>query len=256
MSRRMPLLAALVAAVAIAACNSAPPAAPALTDPKEILTRSVTAMQDVKSFHIEAALGGTLNADLMGTGSSSAIKLDATSADADIDVANKKLRATFVVPAMFGLNGEVIQIGDTSYTKVSLAGDKYQKTEGAADDLPVDTDPVAALTQLNEFLSKPEIMPTKGADARCGEKDCYVVEIDLSAAELAALASSSPDEMEGFENGSIRLAISVQKDTLRLGRLLVTVAAGEMGNAELTVDFSRYDEAVSIEAPPADQVEE
>jgi hypothetical protein len=254
MSRRFPAVAAFVVAFVLAACNSTP-AAPALTDPNEILTKSLTAMGDVKSFHLEMAVSGTINADLMGTGSPASITLDATSADADVDVANRRAQANFVLTAPFTITGELIQIGDTSYTKVSAMGDKYTKSENAPDDLPVDADPAEALAKLGEFLDRPEIAPIKADDAKCGDKDCYVVEIDLTAAEIAAMAGSLPEQLDALGDGEFKLEISVQKDTLRLGRLLVGLAGGDMGSLQLTVDFSRYDEAVTIEAPPADQVE-
>ena len=37
-------------AVVLAACNATPPAAPALTDPKEILTKAVVSIKDVGAF--------------------------------------------------------------------------------------------------------------------------------------------------------------------------------------------------------------
>ena len=69
------------------------------------------------------------------------------------------------------------------------------------------------------------------------------------------MAGSLPDQLDALGDGAFKLEISVQKDTLRLGRFVVGLAAGDAGSLQLTVDFSRYDEAVTIEAPPADQVE-
>jgi len=254
MSRRLTAVATFIVVLTLAACNSTP-AAPALTDPNEILTKSLTAMGEVKSFHLELAVTGTINADLMGTGSPASITLDATSADADVDVANKRARANFVLTAPFTVTGELIQVGNTSYTKVSVMGDKYTKSESEPDDLPVDTDPAEALTKLGEFLDRPEIAPVKTDDARCGDKDCYVVEIDLTAAEIAAMAGSLPEQLDALGDGAFKLEIAVQKDTLRLGRLVVGLAGGDAGSLQLTVDFSRYDEAFTIDAPPADQVQ-
>jgi hypothetical protein len=255
MSRRIPAFLALIALFAFVACNATPAAAPALTDPKEILTKSVAAMGEVKSFHLEAKLDGSITADLMGTGTPSAIKLDATSANGDIDIANKKFRLGFAVPALMGINGEVIQVGDTTYTKTSLTGAKFQKST-ASTEAPVDTDPAKALEELRKVLDRPEISPTKAADGKCGDnKDCYVVEIDLTAEEIAAMASASPEDLEDFSDGTIKLSISVEKDTLRIGKVVVGVVAGDMGSVNLTVDLSRYDAAVSIDEPAADQVQ-
>ena len=68
MLRRLAFLIA-GAAIVVGACSSGAPAAPALTDPKEILTKSVATLKDVKSFHLKADVGGEVKIDLTGQGS-------------------------------------------------------------------------------------------------------------------------------------------------------------------------------------------
>lgn len=164
-------------------------------------------------------------------------------------------KATFKVPALLNLTGELIQIGQTSYVKTSLTGDQYQKQESS--DVPIDeaTDPAESLDELQQFLDQPGVSPTKVADAKCGDnKDCYQVEIDLTSDELAALASEAPEMGAELGDANVKMTFGVEKDSLRMSKLVVSVNAGDTGALDVTVDLTKWDENVSISEPPADQV--
>ena len=88
MIRRLAACVALVALVA-GACGSS---APALTDP-EIVAQSVATLQTMKSFHLHATASGTIKIDLLGTGNALPVDLQGTTADADVDFANGKVKA-------------------------------------------------------------------------------------------------------------------------------------------------------------------
>ena len=72
-SLRLTLAASVIAVVA--ACGGGAPAAPALTDPVDILAQSVQTLQDVKSFHADVAVTGTVKLDVMGAGQASDVQL-------------------------------------------------------------------------------------------------------------------------------------------------------------------------------------
>ncbi len=254
MSRRLALLFALITSFVIA-CSGAP-AAPPLTDPNEILVKSAEALAKAKSVHFAASLNGTFSGDLMGTGQDTEFKLDGTTAEGDVDIANKKVRVTFSVPALLGLNGEVIQIGQNTFMKTSLTGANYQKQTSA--EIPVDevADPAKAAEAVREALQTPGLTPTLAAEARCGDKDRYQVEIDLTSEEIAALASAAPDTGTDLSEATMKITFSVEKDTLRLAKVVVSVSAGAAGSVDLTIAMTKWDEAVTINEPPADQVTE
>jgi len=241
----------------LAACGGTP-SAPALTDPADILVQSVQSIQDVKTFHIDASVSGSVNVDALGTGQTSDFPLDNTTAQADVDVENKNMQASFAAPSLFGLSGELIQIGGTSYVKTSLTGAQWQKSEAdsaAVEEATGMTD--EDIAQLREQLSKPELAPTKGEDVACGDKQCYQVTIDLTTAEMQALGSELPtDEIPAdLSEGSFAVTFQVEKDTLHPAGIDITADLGSQGNLTVNIDFSKWDEAVSIEAPPADQVQ-
>jgi hypothetical protein len=235
------------------------PAAPALTDPVDILVQSVQTLNDVKSFHADVAVNGSISLDLMGTGQAQPLPIENTTATLDVDVENKNVKATFSAPSLMGLSGELIQIGNTSYTKTSLTGSQWQKSEsadaGAVDEATDMTD--EDIAQLREQLAKPEVAPTKGEDVACGDKQCYQVSIELTADEMQALEGELPtDEVPtDITEGTFTVNFQVEKDTLRPAAIDVTADLGSQGNVTINVDFSNWDEPVSIEAPPADQVQ-
>jgi hypothetical protein len=255
MFRRLAVLVAS-AAVVVGAC-SATPAAPAITDPKEILTKSVLAMKDVKSFHFKAEVNGEVKLDLSGQGAAGgALNLQGTTAEGDLDIANKKAKISFAAPALFGAAGEVVQIGKDTYTKVNVLGDKYQKSTSEGDDAgSAAEDPQKAIQELNDLLNKPGFAPTKQADEKCGDKDCYRVSLNMTSAQLGEAIPGGLGGASAPPEGSGTLDLWVQKDNLRPAKLAVSINAAEMGTVTVNVTFTNYDAAVTIEAPPADQVQ-
>ena len=251
MIRRLAACLAVVAIVA-GACGGTS-SAPALTDPKDILTQSVASLSTLKSAHVHLDVAGTFNADLQGTGTPTAIDLQGTSGDMDIDLPNKKIHASFAVPALLGLTGDLIQIGSDQYMKVSLSGPKYKKSTTApsttASTPP--TDPQAVIQQLKDGMSKLTTPPVKDADEKVGDQDCYKVTLKLSSTDLSGAGAPLPSGT----TGDASLDVWVRKNDLRPAKLVATINAGTQGSLTVTLTISNIDSAVTIDAPPADQVD-
>ena len=255
-ARLFGLLAA--ASIVVGACSSA--GAPALTDPKEIVTAALRAGQAAKSVHVDLTLDGSLNADLTGSGATgSKLALTGTTGTADVDIAAGNAHATFAVPALLGLTGELIEVGGMTYVKTSLTGDQFQ-AQSATDQLPVNPgDTKSLIDNVGDFLSKPGVDPVKGDDVACGSTQCYTVKIELTPAELSALgadtAGAIPSELPvDLGAATLSVTIRVEKDTNRLGGVAVAVAMGDQGSLTVDLAFSKWDQAVTITAPPADQI--
>jgi hypothetical protein len=246
------------AAMIVSACGGA--SAPALTDPKEIVLAAVRTSQTAKSVHIDAKLDGSITANLTGaSGQGTPIALTGTTASADVDITAGSAHATFTVPAFLGLTGDLIQIGDKSYLKTSLSPGGKFSVENVADSLPVNpTDTKSLIDNVGDLLSKPGVDPVKGDDVACGSTQCYTVKIELTPEELNALSPGGPVPSGlpiDLGSASLTLTIRVEKDSARLAGIAATVAMGEQGSLTFDLSLSKWDEPVSISAPPADQIQ-
>ena len=257
----------LTAALAAAACNSEP-AAPELTDPIDIVEAAATQTAGATSFHLDVAADGEFSLDLTGSGNGAPLSLADSTATGDVDLAGGDARLTFALPGILGLRGELIAVDGTVWVKTSVTGPMYRELPLGGAVPP--TDPAASpdtgsmLAALGDFLQQPGIEPVKGEDVECGTTTCYTVEIDLTAAELAALAgdgaelpipSALPIPLPDLGDFGLAMTIRVEKATNHLAGLTARAAAGELGDVTAEITFSKWNEPVSIAPPPADQIE-
>ena len=267
MPRRMlTLLAAL--AVVIAACSSGSAGTPVPTDPTAILAATVTSLQNVKSVHYKVAVSGSVNTGglLGGAGASpdpsasgASLDLSGTTIEGDVDVANSAGTVTATVPAMLNLTANVIVVGGVAYIKTSLTGAQYQKLDPSTltGMLPIPSaaaggsaapEASAALSDLQAALAKLP-PPTQLADETVNGQDCHHIQVKVSSTDVP-LASGALDGL----SGNATVDVWSQKSDGRPSRLVVAVDGGSQGTISLTVDLTNYDAAVTIAAPPADQV--
>lgn len=242
---------ALIAAFLMAACQSAP-AAPPLTDPKEILVKSLTSLQEVKTFSTKGTFGGTLVAEGMGNFDLSSLTLDMA-----VDVENKKARLQFDAPTLLGTNVDLIVVDDAVYAKVlgamgamfgADASGKYMRLPADAGDVTEDaTDPAKAIEELRKAVDELPKAPVKLDDERCGDTDCYHVQISATGDELSEVSD------EASEIGSVTFDLFTRKNDLRPARITFAVDLGPQGSANATFEMT-YDQSVDVQAPPADQV--
>jgi hypothetical protein len=255
---------AFAASVALGACQAGP-AAPTLTDPKEILAAAVTTTAAAKSVRIDATAGGTVTLDLLGAGTPSTIELTGTTLSADLGLEAGNARATFSAPNLLGLTGELIVVDGTSYLKTSLTGPLYRVQPVSGDvPMPSGAERTSIVEHITEFLANPALDPVKGEDVACGNTTCYRVDITLTPEELAAMGAGDlqaptglpiPVDIPDLSAATVELGVLVAKDTTRLTGLEATLDLGGGGGvANATVTFSKWDEDVSISAPPADQL--
>ena len=253
-----PLALAVAATIlALAACQGQ--SAPTLTDPREILAAAVRSTAEQSSVRIDAIIDGRIAIDLLGSGGTP-IALTGTSASADIDLATGDARTTFSVPALIGLTGELIALDGTTYLRTTLTGPLYQTQPIDPSAPDASTDPSTILDGLTDLLAQPGLDPVKGDDIPCGSSTCYTVTIKLTPAELAGLGggldlpTDLPIPIPDVAGASVDLTVRVTKDTTRLAGMAAIADLGDAGNLNLDLVFSKWGDAVSITAPPADQV--
>jgi hypothetical protein len=255
--RRTAIAIGLLACVAIAAGACAGPTLPALVDPTEIVMAGLKSTEGARTVHIDATLDGSINVDPTGQGGPApSLPLNGTTASADVDIVGGKAQMVFSVPAFLNLNGELIQIGTTSFVKTSLSGPLYE-TPQLADSLPVDpTDAAGLFKDLGDLLSADGVNPVKGDDVDCGGKRCYTVSIEVSTEKLAGLgAGALPSPLPiDLAAASLAITIRVAKDTYQLAGIRTVASLGEQGALTLDMTMSKWNEATNISPPPADQV--
>jgi hypothetical protein len=247
--RRRLFLSLIVLVAILAAC--AGPSTPALTDPKEILAKALEAVGAAKTVHLAADVTGTLSLDLTGSGQGAPLDLKGTGITGDVDLVGKKLKGSASVPALLGLTADLIVIGPDSWTKVSLMGPRWQHSTTPPGPEAAATDMTKTIADLKAALDKLATPPTKVADEKCGDKDCYHLKLQLASADLGPLASAAP----GI-SGDAAVDIWVERGTNRPLKLTVVVNAGAQGTVTMTLTLSNYDAAVAIDPPPADQVDQ
>jgi hypothetical protein len=255
MSRRLLALIALIGAFTVIACQGSP-AAPTLTDPKEILAQSVLSLQTVKTVHVNGELTGQVQVPNSG-----ALDLKGTTLSLDADVAGKKAHVTVSVPSFMGTSAEAILLDNAVYFKMTgpLAGmlgadvtGKFKKSdvpEASGDPGQMVSDPTKAIAELKAQLDKLPA-PTKAADEKCGDQDCYHTVLKVTDQDIAALRSAPPTSTLA---ATLTFDVWSRKNDLRPAKVAFGADAGTQGSATMTFTFT-YDQAVTIAAPPADQI--
>jgi hypothetical protein len=267
MIRRLAACVALIALV-VGACGSP---TPALTDPKEIVAQSVATLQTMKSFHLHATASGTIKIDLLGTGNALPVDLQGTTADADVDFANGKAKASLSAQSLF-INADLIYTGTDAFYKVSLLGPKYKKlaladllnlipggNQAVPSPLPSvvvpSVNPSAVAQSIRDSLGKLTTPPTKDPDEKIGDQDCYKVTIKITQADVATGGFSPALPSPAVAPFNATIGVWVRKNDLRPAQVTVAVDAGANGNITITTALSNIDAPVVIDPPPADQVE-
>ena len=286
MHRRLVALAA-TALVALVACSGAATATP-IADPSEIVSQSLDALSKAKTVHARADVTGTLPFDagaLLGglsgdpgtpSAAGSSMDLAGTYLDATVDIGGKKGTVTVAIPFLLGTKLDLIMDGDTSYTRISLFGDTWQKSvaspEPGASPSP-SQDAASMVADVKKALSDPAIKTEKLADEKCGEDDCYHVRITAPASALAddagGLASGLGGDLGGLAEGltspapgaspliggDVTIDWWARKSDLRPMKIVLGTAA-EGSTLAVTITMDKWDEAVTVSPPPADQVTE
>ena len=256
MIRRLALIPAVLVAVVslvLAACSN-PPAAPALTDPKEIVAKGVTSIADVKTFEFSTTFSGTVQAPQLGSFDLSTVKMSGA-----FDLANKTAKFSLDAPAIMGTKIDALVIGKTAYYRVAGAlsmltggtAEKYTKVDvpdaSTNPDAAALEDPAKLVQKLNEALAILPVQPTKAADERCGDADCYHVTLGLTGDQLKALNNGNSVD------GSATFDLYTRKQDYRPAKIALSATTAEMGTFGMVLEI-RYDVGVSVAAPPADQI--
>ncbi len=248
------------------ACGGGGSKAPAISDPNEIITRSVTNLENVKTVHVEVNLSGQFSMAALGGetgGLNGSINLANTTVSGDIDIANQALDLKLSVPGFLGTTGEIIVVDKYMYTKISLQGDKF--TKSPLNDFPVSiptpgASPSAIASQMDELKKQLEDAGAKAelkGTEKVEGKDAYHVSITVPVDKLnQTLASEAGDTASGVKVQSASIDYWVYTDEVRPAKLQIKADAGSTGNVDVTAVFSNFDAQVTIKAPDSSQIQQ
>ena len=238
--------------------------------------------QVVKSFHVKATLNGTIKASgLSGLSQSAAglvtsdIKLDGTALEGDVDVVNKAAHLSFNMPGLQALGGtpisaDIIYIGSAVYVKTDLLGAKYNRLDasslgGLTSALPVSVPTAGASTLANvgnQVTSIQQQLQDAGAKAtlvgteKIGGKDAYHVNISLPSDKInSMIAAKASPSAAPLTVDSVSIDLWAYTDTYNLAQLEVKGAASALGNLDLIVTVTNYDQPVTVTAPDPSAVQ-
>ncbi len=243
----------LIAGLLLAACQGQP--ASLLDDPEEILAAAATTAAAASSVRVDLTAEGTVAVDPLGTGTGTPVDLAGTNLTADLDLQAGKTRATFAVPALLGLGGELI-VADAVYLKSTLTGPKFQS-------IPLTGESQPPLKGLTDLLARTDLQPTKGADVPCAGGTCYTVTVQLDAEDFGALTGGAalpsalpiPLPIPDLAGAKVDLTLQIEQATTRVSGATATLDLGETGDLTVEGTFTKWNEPVEVAAPPADQVE-
>jgi hypothetical protein len=241
------------ASIVLAACGAQAPAAPALTDPKEILTETVLSLKDVKTVEFTGSFNGSLTVPELGAIDLSTVKL---SGAADI---SGKAKFNLDAPTLLGTKIDALIVGNAAYYKIAgpfaamtgASADKFTKVDVPQESGKPVTDVAELAKAIDQFkaaLDKLPTPPTKGADEKCGDQDCYHVTLKLTGSDLKAL-----DPTSSSMDGDFSLDLWSRKNDRRPAKIQMSVTSTEVGTVGMTFEF-KYDVPVAVDAPAADQI--
>ena len=244
MTRRFALIVVALmatASIVLAACGSAAPAAPALTDPKEILTETIVSLKDVKSVEFTGSFTGTIDMPELGA----PLDLSTVKMSGAADIDGKKAKFSLDAPTLLGTKIDALLLDTVAYYKIAgplamMAGgsaDKFTKVDVPAPSGKPVTDAAELDKQIDEFktaLDKLPTPPTKGADEKCGDTDCYHVTLKLTAADLKALDPTAEAD------GDFSLDLWTRKNDRRPAKFLISVTSPDIGTVGMTFEL-KYD---------------
>jgi hypothetical protein len=222
-----------------------------VTDPGEMIARSLQATLDAASVHVDGTLEGTLPGALLER-DEAAVDLAGTTITADLRPRDARTQAHVTSPGL-GVDLEAITVWTDAWSR--SAGGPWQKAVSeATSGTGVDVNPLTLVDRLRSYLASSGRTPAT-TDVPCASASgrCHEVRLDAGTDPAGVLAGMLPGASDGLLQ-PVSTVVTLRTDalTLRPASLLVT-SASEDGTIDLrlTLDFGDWDGPVRIDEPPA-----
>lgn len=224
-----------------------------VTDPREMLARSLQSVIDASSVHLEVAVSGHGPGSLFGRAEASTT-LDGFAATIDARPQDARTRAHVAGPA-FGISLDSVTVWDSLYTRASPAGPWTKGSVGVATQgWGLDLNPLTLVDRLRAWLAAPGSAAPTTTDVACDAPSGRCREIRLEAGDAPArvlLGLLPGGRTAAIGPLTTTLVLRADVETLRPAHLELRVAAADGTVAlTMTLDATAWDAPSVIDEPP------
>jgi hypothetical protein len=223
-----------------------------ITDPKEMLARSLQAVLDASSVHVDGSLEGRVPGRLVER-DDAVVDLGGASLAADLRPRDARSRAHVAVPAL-AIEIDAVTVWTTAW--VRSGDDAWQPlpVSDATAGSGVDVNPLTLVDRLRSYLATSGRTPVAW-DTACASPSgrCHEVRLDAGTDPAGILIGMLP----GAGSASVSqvtsvVALRTDCKTLRPQSLVVTASSADGSiDLRLTLWFSDWDAPTRIDEPSA-----
>lgn len=223
-----------------------------VTDPKEMVARSLQAVLDAQAVHLDGTLAGTIPGRLVER-DEAAVSLDGSTLTGDIRPKDAKTSSSLTSPGL-GVEVAAISVWDGVWFRTG-PDDPWQQASlgGASAQAGVDINPLTLVERLRSYLATPGIAPTL-EEVACPSASgtCHRVTIDAGRDPSQILAAMLPQD-RATQLPDVRTTVVLDTDAQSLRPQHLSLdARSDDGSVVLRIeiDTSRWDDPTIIVEQP------
>ena len=222
-----------------------------VTEPKEMVARSLQATLDANAVHLDGTLTGTIPGPLVEH-PEAAVSLDGSTISIDIRPKDARTKAHVESPGL-ALSLDTVTVWNDAWYRFASATAWTKTTAGdASAKAGLDINPLTFVDRLRSFLSAPDIIASE-SEVACGSASgrCHEIRLDAGTDPARILTTVLPDG-RGAGLPSIPVTVTLDTDALTLRPAHLVIEGRSADGAvvlKLVLDASRWDGDVVIDQP-------
>ena len=227
-----------------------------VTDPKEMIARSLQATIDASAVHIDGTVTGTIPGAVVDRAEPS-ITLDGTQLAVDLRPKDAKTKAHLVSDPL-GVNLDTVTVWDGVWYRTA-PGDKWSRASlgDASAHAGVDINPLTLVDRLRSWLATPGIAPTTH-DVPCASASgrCHEVTFRAGSDAMMILGLMLPhDQASRLPPVTVDITLQTDAQTLRPAHLVADAKSAD-GTVDIhaVLDAGHWDENLVIDEPSSQDV--
>jgi predicted small lipoprotein YifL len=223
-----------------------------VTDPREMVSRSLQSVLDAFSFHVEATVDGTLPGPVVGR-PAGPHELDGTTVTADLRPRDIRTRAA-VTSSSLGLDLDAVTIWGDAWYRTADDGPWVKTFLGTlAADTGFDANPLTLVDRLHSYVSAEAHRPVL-SEVACAAPSgaCHRLVFEAGSDPSDLLVAILPEaNAAALPPVSTTVTLDTDAKTLRPARLVLAMTSAD-GSVDLVViaHTSAWDGPVQIDEPP------